>query len=50
MDINEQIRFRVIGEEFIDLTPTGPVTPGNTETTEPADQKKAPYSILVSIS
>lgn len=47
MDVNEEIRFRVIDEEFLDLTPTGPVSAANIEPSEPADQKKPPYSILV---
>ena len=47
MDINEPIRFRVIDEEFVDLTPTGPTSSGSIETSEPSEQKKAPYSILV---
>lgn len=46
MDINEEIRFRVIDESFTDLTPTGPENacqeqPGNHE-------EKSPYSITVS--
>ena len=49
MDINEPIRFRVIDEEFIDLTPTGPTNAANVESAEPTEQKKAPYSILVSL-
>ena len=48
MDINEPIRFRVIDEEFVDLTPTGPTSAGSIETNEPIEQKKAPFSILVS--
>ena len=48
MDINEPIRFRVIDEEFVDLTPTGPTSPGSLESNDPIEQKKAPYSILVS--
>ena len=48
MDANEPIRFRVIDEEFIDMTPSGPMLAGNTETTETAEKKKAPYRILVS--
>jgi len=50
MDINEPIRFRVIDEEFVDLTPTGPTSSGSIEPSEPSEQKKAPYSILGSIS
>ncbi|XP_065065715.1 DNA-directed RNA polymerase III subunit RPC8-like [Rhopilema esculentum] len=50
MDANEPIRFRIIDEEFIDMTPSGPMLAGNTETTETAEKKKAPYSILASIS
>eukprot|EP00794_Sanderia_malayensis_P009167 gene9167-10140_t len=54
MDINEPIRFRVIDEEFVDLTPTGPstssATPAGGEALEINEQKKAPYSMLGSIS
>ena len=50
MDINEPIRFRVIDEEFVDLTPTGPNSAGSIEPSESIEQKKAPFSILVSQS
>ena len=49
MDINEEIRFRVVNETFVDLTPTGPDM-SNTETTlEGQETKKSPYTITVSI-
>lgn len=53
MDINEEIRFRVIDEEFIDLTPEGPAPPTNTEGESSApsavvETKKSPYTITVS--
>ena len=53
MDINEEIRFRVIDEEFVDLTPEGPAaaTSVTNETVEvvpnQTQAKKAPYSITV---
>ncbi|XP_028409117.1 DNA-directed RNA polymerase III subunit RPC8-like [Dendronephthya gigantea] len=48
MDINEEIRFRVIDENFTDLTPTGPEKasqdqPGNQE-------EKSPYCITATIT
>lgn len=50
MDINEPIRFRIIDEDFVDLTPTGPASTASGEASEIPEQKKAPYSILGSIS
>ncbi len=50
MDINEQIRFRVIDEDFVDLTPTGPAAAAGGEALEVNEHKKAPYSITVRIS
>ena len=50
MDANEPIRFRIVNEEFVDLTPTGPVSAAKTDSNEKMEQKKAPYSITVSIS
>ena len=46
MDINEEIRFRVIDENFTDLTPTGPdkISQDQTGTKE----EKSPYAITVS--
>jgi DNA-directed RNA polymerase III subunit RPC8 len=46
MDINEEIRFRVIDESFTDLTPTGPE---NASQDQPGNQEeKSPYSVTVS--
>jgi len=51
MDINEEVRFRVIDEEFIDLTPEGPAPPPvDGETPISLEPKKAPYTISASIS
>ena len=49
MDVNEEIRFRVIDEEFIDLTPEGPAPPPvDGEAPMSLEPKKAPYTISVS--
>ena len=60
MDVNEDIRFRVIDEEFVDLTPEGPTSSSTTgaATTNSADAiastdthpKRSPYTITASIS
>ena len=48
MDINEEIRFRVIDEEFVDLTPEGPTPPKNPDgETTSMETKKSPYTISV---
>uniref|UniRef100_L7M3H6 Dna-directed rna polymerase subunit e n=1 Tax=Rhipicephalus pulchellus TaxID=72859 RepID=L7M3H6_RHIPC len=46
MDLGEEIRFRVVGEVFVDTTPGGP------ETTELPDseERHVPYSLTASIS
>ncbi|KAL3207958.1 hypothetical protein MRX96_039381 [Rhipicephalus microplus] len=46
MDLGEEIRFRVVGEVFVDTTPGGP------ETTElpDAEERHVPYSLTASIS
>ncbi|KAK3335645.1 RNA polymerase III subunit Rpc25-domain-containing protein [Cercophora scortea] len=44
-DNNEMVRFSVIGEEWHDQTPTGPVD----MTDEPAGQRKSPYQITGSM-
>lgn len=50
MDINEQIRFRVIDEMFVDLTPTGPEMHNKEQiATDEQETKKSPYSIVVSL-
>ncbi len=46
MDINEEIRFRVIDESFTDLTPTGPEKASQDQTGN--QEEKSPYSITVS--
>lgn len=48
MDINEEIRFRVVDETFVDLTPTGPeVLKKDQLSVEEQEIKKSPYSITV---
>lgn len=51
MDINEEIRFKVVDEIFVDTTPVGPE-----DLAEPVQDplqenqpKKSPYSLVVSI-
>lgn len=58
MDINEEVRFRVIDEEFVDLTPEGPAAATSSTTSADVNEaaasaiqpKKTPYSITASIS
>ncbi|GAB6022892.1 hypothetical protein CHUAL_006987 [Chamberlinius hualienensis] len=46
MEKGDQIRFRVINETFIDVTPSGPVTDQKSMDIE----KRIPYSIMGSIN
>lgn len=46
MDINEEIRFRVVDEMFTDLSPAGPEMSG--EKKEEIENKRSPYTITVS--
>lgn len=48
MDINEEIRFRVVDEVFTDLSPAGPEMSGEKKSTDDAENKRSPYSITVS--
>lgn len=48
MDINEEIRFRVVDELFTDLSPAGPEMTGDMKNTDEVDSKRSPYSITVS--
>ena len=51
MDINEEIRFRIIDEEFVDLTPEGPAPPPVADgepAPPPIENKRSPYTISVS--
>ncbi|XP_074648412.1 DNA-directed RNA polymerase III subunit RPC8-like isoform X2 [Tubulanus polymorphus] len=49
MDVGEELRFRVVDEMFVDITPTGPE--GSTEAESyDSEMKKPPYSIVGSIS
>ncbi|KAK3740692.1 hypothetical protein QZH41_019070 [Actinostola sp. cb2023] len=49
MDINEEIRFRVVDESFVDLTPTGPEVHNKEQLgVDEQEIKKSPYSITVS--
>jgi len=52
MDINEEIRFRVIDEEFEDLTPEGPAPPkvDGEGTVVTVETRKSPYTISASVS
>jgi len=51
MDINEEIRFRVIDEEFEDLTPEGPAPPRvDGEAPVTVETRKSPYTISASVS
>lgn len=52
MDINEEIRFKVVDEVFVDTTPVGPE-----DLAEPVQDpllenqpKKSPYSLVVSVT
>lgn len=48
MDINEEIRFRIIDEEFVDLTPEGPAPPPvDGEPAPVIENKRSPYTISV---
>ena len=47
MDINEEIRFRVVDELFVDLSPAGPEMSGETKADE-LENKRSPYTITVS--
>lgn len=49
MDMGEEIRFRVVDENFIDTSPTGPssVEPSTSSGTEETQKKEAPYTIVV---
>lgn len=49
MDINEEIRFRVIDETFTDMTPAGPENISkDKQPNQEAESKKLPYVITVS--
>ena len=48
MDINEEIRFRVVDEVFTDLSPAGPEMSGEKKSTDDTENKRSPYSITVS--
>ena len=49
MDVNEEIRFRVVNETFVDLTPTGPdMSSGDKKKAEEQETKKSPYTVTVS--
>lgn len=47
MDINEEIRFRVVDELFTDLSPAGPEMTGDMKNTDEVDSKRSPYTITV---
>ena len=48
MDINEEIRFRVVDEVFTDLSPAGPEMSGEKQNTDETENKRSPYTITVS--
>lgn len=52
MDINEEVRFRIANEAFVDLTPTGPEVVGTEQKNVGGEQehKKSPYTITGLIS
>lgn len=66
MELGEKIRFRVIGESFVDTSPTGPkeasavatdmsavnaaAAAASATTPEKTEEKKIPYSLTASIS
>lgn len=49
MDIGEEIRFRVIDEIFVDITPAGPDGSTQEDINDP-EAKKSPYTIIGSCS
>ncbi|XP_068761861.1 DNA-directed RNA polymerase III subunit RPC8-like isoform X1 [Montipora capricornis] len=50
MDINEEIRFRVVDEIFTDLSPAGPEMLSEKKSVDEVDNKRSPYTITGSIS
>ncbi|XP_076460245.1 DNA-directed RNA polymerase III subunit RPC8-like isoform X2 [Babylonia areolata] len=44
IDIGEEVRFRVMEEKFVDMSPTGP--DGVESTDSDTDAKKSPYTII----
>lgn len=51
MDINEEIRFRVIDETFTDMTPAGPENISkDKQANQEAESKKLPYVITGTIT
>ncbi|EDO38289.1 predicted protein [Nematostella vectensis] len=52
MDVNEEIRFRVVDETFTDVTPSGPEAASKDQIATKDDQeiRKSPYTITGSIS
>lgn len=50
LEIGEQVRFRVHGEEFVDVSPQGPTGPGAVQIAKTSDpDKEVPYTIVGSI-
>lgn len=47
MDPGERIRFKVISENFTEISPTGPEVKESSSTTEPITDVKAAYSLTV---
>ena len=50
MDINEEIRFRVVDEIFTDLSPAGPEMLSEKKSVDEVDNKRSPYTITVSFT
>lgn len=48
MDSGEEIRFRVVDEQFVDTSPSGPEMPEAADVPDPV--KRTPYSLIASIN
>lgn len=48
MDVNEEIRFRVVDEIFTDLSPAGPEMLSEKKTADEVENKRSPFTITVS--
>nr|SVE75384.1 EOG090X0DHL [Daphnia dolichocephala] len=50
MDTGEEIRFKVVAEDFVDTTPSGPSNETPDPSLDPKDNKKMAYRITASIN
>ncbi len=53
IDVGEQVRFRVVEEQFVDTSPSGPVKKnelGTVSISQNKDESKCPYTIIGSIN